>query len=153
MNGNLKPLWEGFIKGAKETPRGYFAPLSAACHWMFRVMGGATRNEPTPTAQRECDALPAPQEMYGGYQAVAVAIGRTRQTWDDACLMAFHTMESLDPDLATAAIHALGSRQAAAQWAATPLRELNHRTVYEAMSLDDRDRVYKLVHASAKGRD
>ncbi len=152
MNGNFKAFWIGFVEGAKETPRGFFAPFSAACRWLYRVTNEALRNDPNPTTRLERDLVPSRREEHGSYQAAASAIERAHQTLGDMCMMAFDTMERLDPNLAAAAVHTLGSRRAAAQWAATPLRELNDQSVYEAMSLGDRDRVTKLVDALAPGR-
>ena len=37
MNDNLKAFLEGAVEGAKETPRGFFAPVIALSRWMCRV--------------------------------------------------------------------------------------------------------------------
>ena len=37
MNDNLKAFCEGFVRGAKETPRQFFAPVIAISRWMCRV--------------------------------------------------------------------------------------------------------------------
>ena len=41
MNEILKASWHGFVKGLRETPRGYFAPLVALCRWLYRVTDDA----------------------------------------------------------------------------------------------------------------
>jgi hypothetical protein len=37
MNESLKAFKDGFIQGARETPRGFFAPVVALCRWLNRV--------------------------------------------------------------------------------------------------------------------
>ena len=37
MNEILRASWHGFVKGLRETLRGYFAPLVAFCRWLYRV--------------------------------------------------------------------------------------------------------------------
>jgi hypothetical protein len=37
MNEFLKAFKDGFIQGARETPRGFFAPVVALCRWLNRV--------------------------------------------------------------------------------------------------------------------
>ena len=37
MNDNLKAFCEGVVEGAKETPRGFFAPVIAFFAWLNRV--------------------------------------------------------------------------------------------------------------------
>jgi len=37
MNENLKAFLDGFIQGAKETPRGFFAPITGFFRWLNRV--------------------------------------------------------------------------------------------------------------------
>lgn len=37
MNENMKAFWEGCVRGAKEAPRGFFAPLIVLVRWMSRV--------------------------------------------------------------------------------------------------------------------
>jgi len=37
MNESLKSFKDGFIQGARETPRGFFAPVVALCRWLNRV--------------------------------------------------------------------------------------------------------------------
>lgn len=44
MNDNLKAFGRGFIKGIKESPRGFFAPLVAALKWMQRVTDDALKD-------------------------------------------------------------------------------------------------------------
>lgn len=37
MNDNWKAFFEGMVEGAKETPRGFFAPVIAFFAWLNRV--------------------------------------------------------------------------------------------------------------------
>ncbi len=37
MNKYMKAIWAGCVQGAKETPRGFFAPLIVLVRWMSRV--------------------------------------------------------------------------------------------------------------------
>jgi hypothetical protein len=37
MNEFLKAFKDGFVQGARETPRGFFAPVVALCRWLNRV--------------------------------------------------------------------------------------------------------------------
>ena len=37
MNDNLKAFFEGAVEGAKETPRGFFAPVTGFIAWLDRV--------------------------------------------------------------------------------------------------------------------
>lgn len=37
MNENFKAFIEGVVEGAKETPRGFFAPVTAFVAWLDRV--------------------------------------------------------------------------------------------------------------------
>ncbi|MGH8159345.1 MAG: hypothetical protein ACREPQ_14590 [Rhodanobacter sp.] len=37
MSDYLKAFWNGCIQGAKETPRGFFAPLVALFRWLDRA--------------------------------------------------------------------------------------------------------------------
>ncbi len=37
MNDNFKAFLEGVVEGAKETPRGFFAPVIAFFAWLNRV--------------------------------------------------------------------------------------------------------------------
>jgi len=45
MNTNLKAFIGGFISGAKETPRGIFAPIIELFRWMNRVSDEAMRRK------------------------------------------------------------------------------------------------------------
>lgn len=37
MNEYLKSFVDGFVQGARETPRGFFAPITAFFGWLNRV--------------------------------------------------------------------------------------------------------------------
>lgn len=43
MNDNLKAFLEGVVEGAKETPRGFFAPVIAFFAWLNRVTDEALK--------------------------------------------------------------------------------------------------------------
>jgi hypothetical protein len=45
MNESLKAFKDGFIQGARETPRGFFAPVVALCRWLNRVTDESIRGK------------------------------------------------------------------------------------------------------------
>ena len=57
MNENLKAFWEGAVEGAKETPRGFFAPVTAFIAWLDRVTDEAlehsSENRPAADGHKE----------------------------------------------------------------------------------------------------
>ncbi|AGG89021.1 hypothetical protein [Rhodanobacter denitrificans] len=46
MNDNVKAFIEGFVQGVKETPRGFFAPVTAFFRWLNRVTDEAMATPP-----------------------------------------------------------------------------------------------------------
>ena len=44
MNEHLKAFFEGAVEGAKETPQGFFAPVTAFFAWLNRVTDAALEN-------------------------------------------------------------------------------------------------------------
>jgi hypothetical protein len=51
MNDNLKAFLEGAVEGAKETPRGFFAPVIAFFAWLNRVTDEALDHPATTDKQ------------------------------------------------------------------------------------------------------
>lgn len=45
MSAYLKAFFEGFVEGARETPRGFFAPITALFCWLNRVTDEALHRD------------------------------------------------------------------------------------------------------------
>jgi len=57
MNEFLKAFKDGFIQGARETPRGFFAPVVAVCRWLNRVTDEAMRGKGRKDERRRTSRL------------------------------------------------------------------------------------------------
>ena len=58
VNEYLKAAVDGFMQGAKETPRGFIAPLIALVRWMDRVTGdGMAESKCRESHDRTTDLL------------------------------------------------------------------------------------------------
>lgn len=52
MNENLKAFCEGFVRGAKETPRQFFAPVIALYRWIGRLSDEVVQEQHQDHSQR-----------------------------------------------------------------------------------------------------
>ncbi|MBB6188978.1 hypothetical protein [Rhodanobacter sp. MP7CTX1] len=79
MNESLKAFKDGFIQGVRETPRGFFAPVLALCHWLNRVTDDAMRgkgrkDERRPIIHSEPDQRMEPSTVDSNAE-------RSKDTW------------------------------------------------------------------------
>jgi hypothetical protein len=130
MNENFRAFTEGFVEGAKETPRGFFAPVIALCRWLDRIGDDAMR-----------EAQPY------SYERIIETVERAEMTLVNARRQAFDHLERLDPELRAIAITVFGRKDAAARWMAKPLRELHRRSAYEALLSGEREQVIERLIA------
>jgi hypothetical protein len=130
MNENFRAFTEGFVEGAKETPRGFFAPVIALCRWLDRVCDDAMR-ETQPCS----------------YERIIETVERAEMTLVKVRQQAFCLLERLDPELHAMAVKVFGGKDAAARWMARPLRELHRRSAYEALSFGERAQVIERLIA------
>lgn len=156
MNDNFKNFKSGFIQGAKETPRGFFAPLMVLFRWMDRVTDEVindTENKcSTAPAQPDRDLSSLPSDAAHRYQAASSAITRAKQALEDARRAAFEMMETEDPRLATLAIHVLGSRDNAICWfLAEPLQAFRGSTAWEVVSQGRAEAVITYLESISSG--
>lgn len=138
MNDNFKDFKSGFIQGARETPRGFFAPIIALFRWMDRVTDEVmkdTKCRKPVVSQPEHESRSLPNEASDRYEVAASAIARAQQALEDARRAAFEMLEAQDPELAALAIEVLGSRDDAIRWFLDePLKEFRGRTAWEVVS-------------------
>jgi hypothetical protein len=130
MNENFRAFTEGFVEGAKETPRGFFAPVIALCRWLDRI-GDEAMREARPYS----------------YERVIETVERAEMTLVKVRRQAFDRLEGLDPELHAMAVTVFGGKDAAARWMARPLRELHRRSAYEALSAGEREQVIERLIA------
>jgi hypothetical protein len=139
MNDNFKDFKSGFAQGARETPRGFFAPIIAFFRWMDRVtdevMKDAEYRKPAASARPEHESPSLPDEAPDGYQMASQAIARAQLVLEDARRTAFDILEAQDPELAALAIEVLGRRDEAIRWVLDePLEVFRGRTAWEVAS-------------------
>jgi hypothetical protein len=120
MNDNFKSFKRGFIEGAKETPRGFFAPIFALFRWMDRVtdegMNGKENQSLAVPAQLDGESPSRSGDASQRYQLAASAITQAGQALEDARRAAFETLEVQDPKLAALATDVLAGRDHAICW-------------------------------------
>jgi hypothetical protein len=139
MNDNFKDFKSGFVQGARETPRGLFAPIIALFRWMNGVTDEVMKDkEPkrsamSPKAEHESPSLS--DGASDRYRAAWSAIAHAQQALEDARREAFEMLEVQDPELTTLAIEVLGSRDDAIRWFLDePLEVFKGRTAWDAVS-------------------
>ncbi len=138
MNDNFKSFKRGFIEGAKETPRGFFAPIFALFRWMDRVtdeaMSGKQNQSTSVPAQRDSESISRSGDASQRYQLAASAITQAEQALEDARRAAFETLEVQDPKLAALATQVLGDREDPTSWFLDePLEAFRGSTAWEVV--------------------
>lgn len=156
MNDNFKNFKSGFIQGAKETPRGFFAPVMALFRWMDRVTDEVmkdTENKSSAVPARFDRDLPSlPDDASQRYQVAASAITRAQQALEDARRTAFGMLEVQDPKLATLATDVLRGRDNATRWFLDePLQAFRGSTAWEVVSQGRAEAVITYLESISSG--
>ena len=139
MNDNFKDFKSGFVQGAKETPRGFFAPIIALFRWMSQVTDEVMKDTEcraqVVSVQPTHESPSLSGEAFDRYRVATSAITCAQQVLEDARREAFEMLEVQEPELETLAIDVLGSRDDAIRWFLDePLKVFRGRTAWEVVS-------------------
>jgi len=130
MNDILKAMGEGFKLGARETPRGFFAPVIVFFRWLSRITDEEMRKAGPWDSRRMLATLDLAQQELDRVQ----------------CEM-FGRLKRLDPELHTLVLLTFGETGRAATWMSQPSAGLGGLSPYQWLAAGNRARVVSTLHA------
>ncbi|MEY2116978.1 hypothetical protein [Rhodanobacter sp. FW106-PBR-R2A-1-13] len=131
MNPRVEAMVQGFMQGARETPRGFFAPVIVFFRWLDRLTDEEMRRAGPWSAARMADTL---ARAHGD-------LDRTRTAM-------FERLETLDAELHGLVMAAFGDSGTAAAWMDQALGP-DLATPYQYLAAGNRARVVQALPVGA----